>query len=145
MVQLITRKEYHAKTWKKVYGQDDCPFCDFSGRKEDKSIQWEWKYWYILHNTGSYSWDQDHLMAVPYRHVPFTYELSQEEVSELHEIYAYMKTYFWEKQYFSFNRESMWNRSVEHLHIQFCVWRLQWKYIRNMLMNQWFPIEEYLD
>ena len=145
MVKIITRKEYHAKKWKKIFGADDCPFCDIIERKNDDSVEWEWKYWYILHNTGSYSWDEDHLMAVPYRHVQFTYELSQEEILELKDIYSFVKKYFWDKNYFSFNRESMWNRSVEHLHIQFCVWRLQWKYLRNMLMNQWFPIEEYLD
>ena len=145
MVKIITRNQYHAKKWKKIFGADDCPFCGIEARTDEESIKWIWKQWYILHNTGSYSWNEDHLMAVPHRHVQFTYDLSPEEISELKQVYEYMKQYFGDKEYFSFNRESMWNRSVEHLHIQFCVWRLQGRYLRNMLMNQWFPVKEYLD
>ena len=145
MVKLITRAEYHAKKWKKMYGQDDCPFCNLEERRKEWSVRWEWKYWYILHNTGSYSWDDFHLMAVPYEHIKFAHKLRSEHIAELQEVYRYMKNYFWEKNYFSFTRESIGNRSVEHLHIQFCVWILQGKYLRNMLMNQGYPIKEYLD
>jgi hypothetical protein len=36
----------------------------------------------------------------------------------------------------------MGNRSVEHYHMHFIAGKLQGKYLRNMLMNQGFPIEE---
>jgi hypothetical protein len=36
----------------------------------------------------------------------------------------------------------MANRSVEHLHMHFLAGKLQWRYLRKMLENQWFPIKE---
>ena len=48
------------------------------------------------------------------------------------------------EEYFSFTRETMSNSSVEHLHIQFLVWKLQWSYLRKMLQSQGFPVEQKL-
>jgi len=138
MQEIITRKEYHAKKWKKIYWLIDCPFCNHN------NILWKWKTWFIVRNISPYSWDENHLMAVPYRHIKFSVELSLEEFSWLKEVHNFVKNYFWEVNYFSATRETMWNRSVEHLHIHFIPWRLQWKYLRKMLENQWFPIKEEL-
>lgn len=139
MTKILTRKEYHAKKWKKIFWKEDCPFCfDF------KSI-WEWKYWYIIRNISPYSWNKKHLMAIPFRHIKYSTELNKEEFSELQDIHKFVKKFYWNEDYFSTTRETMWNRSVEHLHMHFIPWRLQWKYLRKMLENQGFPIIEELN
>jgi diadenosine tetraphosphate (Ap4A) HIT family hydrolase len=61
------------------------------------------------------------------------------------DIYKFVKEYFWDEKYFSCTRESIANRSVEHIHMHFIPGKLQWKYIRKMLENQWFPIVQELD
>jgi len=137
-MKILTRKEYHSKKWKKIYGLEDCPFCDNSKVKKI----WEWKYWYIVRNFAPYSGDEKHLMVIPHKHKKYSIELSKEEFWELVEIHKFMKDFYQDENYFSVIRETMWNRSVEHLHIHFIPWRLQWKYLRKMLENQWFPIKE---
>lgn len=141
--KLLTREEYHKQKWdKKVFWKDDCPFC-----KIELNIWhtvWKWKYWYILHNTSPYSWNEKHIMAVPYDHLVFSNDLKNEHFLELAEIHRFVKNFFWNEMYFSFTRESMANRSVEHYHLHFLIWKLQWKYLRKMLENQGFPIKQEL-
>lgn len=143
MKKFLTREEYHNLKIKKVLWKDECPFC----KKDEQSWHtiWEWKYWYILHNFSPYSWDHRHIMAVPYEHIEYSTWLSKEHFEELHDIQKFVKGFFWNDEYFSFTRESMWNRSVKHLHIHFLVWKLQWKYLRKMLENQGYPIMQDLD
>lgn len=143
MFAPISREEYHQIKWsKKVYGREDCPFCD--KEKQTWCIVREWKYRYVFHNLGSYSGDHRHIMAVPYDHLCYSTELGEEHWWELAEIQKVAKNFFGEEDYFSFTRETMGNRSVEHLHIHFLVGRLQWKYLRKMLEHQWYPIQEEL-
>lgn len=138
MLDLGTRDEYHAKIGYKILGKDECPFCDLQENKA--RIIWQWKYWYIIHNKYPYSWNEKHLMAVPYRHIKFSRELSQEEFWEMWEIHNKVKEFYGDEDYFSSTRESMGNRSIEHLHMHFIPGKLQGKYLRCMLENQWFPI-----
>lgn len=136
MQKMLTRKEYHAKKWKKIYWLDDCPFCGYS------DIIWKWKYWFIIKNFSPYSWDEKHLMAIPFAHKKYSVELLEEEFAWLKEVQEFVKNFYWEENFFSCTRETMWNRSVEHFHIHFVPWRLQGKYLRKMLENQGFPIKE---
>jgi len=139
-MKLLTRDEYHKQKWKTVFWFDDCPFC-----KSEEQIGhtiWKWKYWYIIHNQSPYSWNDRHIMAVPYEHKVYSVELSNEEILELKGINNFVRDFFAWENYFSATRESMANRSVEHLHIHYIPWKLQWKYIRKMLEWQWFPIKE---
>jgi len=138
MKKILTRAEYHAKKWKKIYGLEDCPFCN------EADIIWKWKYWFIVRNFSPYSGDEKHLMAIPFEHKQFSIELTKDEFAGLKEIQDFVKGFYWEENYFSDTRETMWNRSVEHLHIHFIPWRLQGKYLRKMLENQGFPIKENL-
>lgn len=141
MTNFLSREDYHKKKSKKIYWKDDCPFCKKSEQK--KRIIWEWKYWYILHNISPYSWDHRHIMAVPYQHIKYFHDIEdQKYFKELKEVKKVVKDFFWNQEYFSFTRESMWNRSVEHLHIHFLVWKLQGKFLRKMLELQWYPIKE---
>lgn len=143
MSEIWTREEYHQIKGKKIYGQDDCPFCNEALQRDNTF--WIGNFWKIVYNTFPYSGEKNHLMAIPKRHIVFSYELSQDEISELGEIYKQMKDFYWESQYFSFTRESMANRSVEHLHIHYLAGKLQGKYLRNMLMKQGFPVVQELE
>ena len=143
MFQPLSRKEYREKMGKEVYGKDDSPFCK---KEEQKThIVWEGKYWYILHNLSSYSGDHRHIMAVPYEHICFSKDISPEHFQELQQVHLIAEKFFWDQIYFSFTRESMANRSVEHLHMHFLVGKLQWKFLRKMLEVQWFPITQELN
>ncbi len=143
MIKLWTREEYHKSKWKKVYWEEDCPFCNTEEQKFH--TVWNWNFWYILHNKYPYSWNDQHLMAVPYAHKKYSLDLFDEELLELRSIHKFAKDFYKDVNYFSCLRETMANRSVEHLHIHYIPWKLQWKYLRKMLQNQWFPIVENLE
>jgi diadenosine tetraphosphate (Ap4A) HIT family hydrolase len=64
-------------------------------------------------------------MATPYEHKAFSHELGSDEIAELQDIYAFMKVYYGEKNYFSSTRETLANRSVEHYHMHFIPGALQ--------------------
>ena len=81
-------------------------------------------------------------MAVPYRHNRFSHELDLDEISEMKSIHLFMKGFYGTHDYFSCTRETMANRSIEHLHIHFIPGKLQGKFIRKMLELQGFPIIE---
>ena len=135
-MKLGTRKEYHEKIKNKPYWKDDCPFC------KNEDIIWEWKYWNIITNMYPYSGNEKHIMAVPHRHIIYSNELSVDELVELKDVHNFIKNFFWNEHYFSFTRETMWSRSVEHLHIHFLTWKLKGRYLRKMLEDQWYPIVE---
>ena len=84
-------------------------------------------------------------MAIPNEHILYSYDLKKEHFEELSEVHKIVKDFFKDDSYFSFTRESLSNRSVEHLHMHFLVWKLQWKFLRKMLELQWFPIKESLE
>ena len=60
-------------------------------------------------------------MLIPVRHVHFSYELTSEEMAEIVEAYEYIRDFYADGKYFSFTRESLIGRSVEHLHTHFIV------------------------
>ena len=139
---MFGSREEYAKikpTW--WYKEHDCPFC----LGENDKIYWQWKYWKIIPNKFPYSGDKFHIMAIPIRHVSFAYQLTAEEFSELSEVHNFVKEFFANKEYFSFTRESLWNRSVEHLHMHFLSWILKGKFLRKMLEMQGFPIKQELN
>ena len=142
MSRIGTRAEYHEKIWNGVMGKDECPFCN---PVETKNTLLEtFDHWKIILNKYPYSGQENHLMAVPIRHVQFVGEVNNKEFAELPKVHKFMKDFYeevGEKDYFSATRETMWSRSVEHYHIHFIPGRLQGKFLRCMLQNQGFPIE----
>lgn len=143
MLSFWTREDYHEKKWKKMYKKKDCPFCKIE--EQEWHIVWKWKKWFILHNLYPYSGNEKHLMAVPYTHKKYFLDLTDEEILELKDIHVFIRAFYWEENYFSCLRETLANRSVEHLHYHFLPGKLQWKYLRKMLMDQGFPIIEKLN
>jgi len=122
--------------------KDECPFCDVE--KTKNTLIETLEYWKIILNKYPYSGQENHLMAVPIRHVQFVWELGVQEFTELPKVHEYMRNFYetqWETDYFSATRETMWNRSVEHYHMHFIPGRLQGKFVRCMLENQGYPIK----
>jgi len=123
-------------------GKDNCPFCNTE--KTKNTLIYTLDHWKIILNKYPYSGQENHLMAVPIRHVQFVDEVNSEEFAELPKVHWFMKEFYeksWEKDYFSATRETMGNRSVEHYHIHFIPGRLQGKFVRCMLENQGYPID----
>lgn len=84
-------------------------------------------------------------MAIPKGHVCYSKDLNTDHLWEFWEVHAFVKEYFGEEKYFSFTRETMDCRSVEHLHIHFLAWELQWRFLRKMLELQGYPITQELN
>jgi diadenosine tetraphosphate (Ap4A) HIT family hydrolase len=139
MVKLWTREEWDKITWWKILGKENCPFCNLE--EERKNIIWEWKFWFIAHNIYPYSGNNQHIMAIPYRHILYSSDLNNEELLELHEIYKFVEWFFGDENYFSCTRETQNSRSIEHYHMHFIPWKLQWGYLMEMLEEQGFPVK----
>ena len=140
MVKIGTRSEYYTKIGDDVYGEEDCIFCKELATNAEHII-WRGDYWFVIHNIYPYSGTRDHLMAVPYRHIKYSPELTKEEFSEMKEIHDFMKEYYRNEHYFSATRETMGNRSIEHIHMHFLPGVLEGSFLRCMLQNQGFPVE----
>jgi diadenosine tetraphosphate (Ap4A) HIT family hydrolase len=125
---------------KERFGEDDCPFC--RDIKESRRIIWKWKFWCIILNDFPYIHTGEHIMLIPIRHIQYNHELLSEESSELPIAYRYIKNFYKQNQYFSFTRESMANRSVEHVHTHFLPWRIKRDTIVKMMHDQGFDIYE---
>ena len=101
--------------------KDTCPFCDIKAKNEPFLIK-ETKYWNISYNKFPYYWYKQNLLATPIKHKALTINLSDEELLDFKNVEKFMKDYFWEKEYFSFIRQWIWWRSVEHLHYHYLEW-----------------------
>lgn len=149
MTQLGTREDYKKILWdKKTIGRDGCPFCDINDNTP--WIIWRGKYWFIKINDYPYTGTTDHILAIPYEHHVLAKEFTQEKWSELNQVHRWISDFYGGKWYFSFTRETIGDgdresRSIEHYHTHFCPWRLQGKYLRKMLQNQGFPVEQDLE
>ncbi len=117
-MQFKNREEY--KKAKMYYILENCPFCI----KLDKNkIIFESKFWFVIHNDIPYFDDRKYgLMAIPKRHIQWTYDLTKEEFSDFLEIEKFMKDFFKWVDYFSFIRQSKSNKSVEHMHYHYISW-----------------------
>lgn len=144
MPKLYSREEYKKiMNGRSVFSKDECPFCDLEAQKE--YTIWKWKYWSIIYNKYPYTGNDQHIMAVPQEHKEFFTDFTPEELGELHEVHQQVSKFYGDKTYFSFCRETHGDKtkSIHHYHQHFIGWAiLQGKYLRKMLQNQGFPIEQ---
>jgi hypothetical protein len=81
-------------------------------------------------------------MLIPIRHVCFSHEILTHEYSELPDAYAYIRDIYGDIPYFSFTRESLRERSVEHVHTHFISGHLKRNTLVAMLKEQGFDTKE---
>lgn len=103
-------------------------FCT-SDWEEAQYVIKETKYWSIRYNKYPYYWWKDHIMALPKKHKEYTYLLSKEELKDYKNVEIFMKNYFKWKEYYSFMRQSMWWRSIKHLHYHYLTWKISYREI----------------
>jgi hypothetical protein len=53
--------------------------------------------------------------------------LSKEELKDYKNVEIFMKEYYKWKDYFSFIRQSIWNKSIKHLHYHYLIWKVWYK------------------
>ncbi len=117
---FLDRKGYRDKGYLKM---DRCPFC-IDILKESQYIAFETKYWYVVYNKYPYFWNKIHLLTSPKKHKITTDELSYEELKDYKNIEKFMKDWYKWKNYFSFIRQTIWWKSVEHLHYHYISWKI---------------------
>ena len=134
-----SRKEYENDIIKNQYNdlwKSNCPFC-----KKDEFVIWEWDYWFISHNKYPYLGLENHLLAIPHRHVVYTKDLSKEECEELPKVFEFMNKFYEWGKYFSFIRETIEWRSLEHLHYHYLPGFITWSdieyFLDKNLNKQW--------
>ncbi len=81
---------------------------------------------------------KNHIMAVPKRHVIYAKDLTSEELSDYKAVEAFVYDFYTQQNlsYFTFMRESLEGRSIEHLHYHFLPGKLYYEEIEDMLKKQ---------
>lgn len=125
-MQHKTREEYNNRKTR-YFTKENCPFC--SNLEKTNQVLFKTKFWKIVYNKYPYFWNKKWLIAFPIRHEDFTWKLSSDEFWDFIEVQKFMKDFFKWEDYFSFIRETKWNRTVEHLHYHFLPWKLSAKII----------------
>lgn len=120
MKKFKTREDYQKNV--KYMDKNNCPFCKWRLEKEH-NILFGTDYWLVIDALYPYFDEPWHLIVIPKKHREFTRELSKLEFWDFKEVEVFMKKHFWKKEYFSFIRQSKWNKSVEHLHYHYLVWK----------------------
>ncbi len=133
MFKLFIQKNMNFKDRKKYvennpyFTKENCPFCIIN-EEEKKLFIYETKYWKIIYNKYPY-YSKKHLMAIPKRHIKYVTDLNDKEIIDFKNIELYMKKFFdSEKNYYSFIRQSLWWRSVEHLHYHYLPWHISFEW-----------------
>ncbi|MDD3646847.1 MAG: hypothetical protein PHH06_05595 [Candidatus Gracilibacteria bacterium] len=133
---MLKDREIYKNRDEKLVGKENCPFCNIEGQGD--CVIWKGKYWYVQHNMFPYLGLKDHIMAIPYTHKVFANELSPDEFAEMSEVQKFIKDFYGNKEYFSFMRETLGKRSIEHLHYQYLPGVLRTSRIENILKEQGF-------
>lgn len=138
-MKFLTKEEYEVlkKTELHDLGKANCPFCNQEVNNE--RIIWRGESFYVMHALCSYAWVKNHVMAIPYKHSKYTHEMTKEEFSGLKEVEEFIKNFYGEEEHFSFIRETMWARSLEHLHYHFLPWVIKESQMSDVLRSQWYP------
>lgn len=137
-------KLYDRSIWENTQPQDlwkwECTFCDSKLWKQ--YIIHETKYWMVVHNKYPVLGLKNHLMAIPKQHIKFAYEIPSEVMAEYPEVEKFVYKYYNGWAYFTFMRESIQNRSLEHIHYHFLPGKINYKHLEYILLEQWFTRQE---
>jgi diadenosine tetraphosphate (Ap4A) HIT family hydrolase len=138
VMSYISKEEYKILKYNELQDlwKNNCPFCRLESQRE--RVIWKWKFLYIIQAIAPYIQSHKHLMVIPYDHKKYTHELTIEEFWEMRDVELFMKSFYKEEEYFSFIRESMGKRSIEHVHYHFLPWVVRWSKIGEMLELQWY-------
>ncbi len=131
-------KLYPRNFWEQNYPEDKmsnaCPFCE----EENEYIIHSTQYWNITHNKFPILGLREHIMAVPKEHFIYAKDMPNEFFADYKNIEQFVSDFYWEKPYFTFMRESLSGRSIEHLHYHFLPGKMYYKVLENMLKDQGF-------
>jgi len=134
-------KFHPREDWVNNYPKDkwshDCPFCNKTQWK-DEYIIWEWTYWLVIHNKFPILGLDTHIMAVPKKHTILAHEISSRAMGEYPEVLEFIHNFYNWAPYFSFMRESLESRSLEHLHYHFISGKIWYEDIEYFLKKQGF-------
>ena len=118
-----TTKEFYKNV--KLAWIENCPLCSEDLKKVNKVIKIT-DYWVICHAKYNYFEEENHLLVFPIDHKEFSSDLTSEELLDYWNIDKFIRNYFEELnlEYFSFARQSFWNRSLKHLHYHYMPWEI---------------------
>jgi len=135
-------KLHDRKTWYETCPADrwalDCAFCKSHDKQHSEYVIWKGKYWFIAHNKFPILWLTNQFLAIPYRHVLLSKDLSDDEYIEFRAVEEFLSQRYGEEDYFMFVREWLKSRSMEHIHYHFVPGRIPYDDIEIMLKKQWF-------
>ena len=77
-------------------------------------------------------------MAIPKAHIRLAHEIPWEVMADYPNIERFVYDYFDGESYFTFMRESLQNRSLEHVHYHFLPWKINYKHLEYILLEQGF-------
>ncbi len=135
-MELKNREEWD-KNQPQDKGKNNCPFCNWYNNEPEYIIK-EFEHWYVVHNKYPVLGLQNHLMAIPYRHTLMSKDLTNEQMIEYPNVLKFIHEFYEWKKYFSFLRESIESRSLEHLHYHFLPWNIHYDDIEYFLKKQWY-------
>lgn len=77
-------------------------------------------------------------MAVPKSHIRLAHEIPPEVMAEYPKIEKFIYDFYNGKPYFTFMRESIQNRSLEHIHYHFLPGKINYKHLEYLMVEQGF-------
>lgn len=135
-------KLFSRDIWLKTQPQDkwahECVFCNHNKLDNSQYIIWKGEHWLIIHNKYPILWSDKHIMLIPIKHHTFPHECSSTEMSEFPVAQKFIHDFFGDVRYFSFMRESLANRSLEHFHYHYLPWKMWYTDIEYFLKQQGF-------
>ncbi len=81
---------------------------------------------------------KEHIMAIPKKHYILAKDISDEVYVDYRNVEKFVSDFYENKNYFTFMRETVQGRSLEHIHYHFLPGILYYNALEKMLLEQWF-------
>jgi diadenosine tetraphosphate (Ap4A) HIT family hydrolase len=131
-------KLYSRKVWEnsqqKYNSTHDCIFCT---EKSDYYID-ETLHWRIIHNKFPILGMKEHIMAIPKKHYTLAKDIPDEVFLDYRNVEKFVSNFYGNINYFTFMRETISGRSIEHIHYHFLPGMLYYNSLEKMLEEQGF-------